>query len=103
MCLYGTHDAAKEWQKTLSRHLHDIGFVPGRGHPAVSNHPERDMRVLVHGDDYLTSGHVGDLDCMKRKLEDQKEIQTQRIRDGIGRTPEGKILNRIVWWIKNGY
>ena len=49
LCLYGIRDAAKEWQKTLSRHLQDIGFVPGRGHPAVFHHPQRDMRVLVHG------------------------------------------------------
>ena len=45
LCLYGTRDAAREWQKTLSMHLPDIGFVPGRGHPAVFHHPERDMRV----------------------------------------------------------
>ena len=62
LCLCGTRDVAKEWQKTLLRHLQDIGFVPGCWRPAVFRHPERDMRVLVHGDDYLTRGHVGDLD-----------------------------------------
>ena len=61
LCLYGTRDAAKEWQKTSSKHLQDIGFISGRGHPAVLHHPEREMRVLVHGDDDLTCGHVGDL------------------------------------------
>ena len=30
VCLYGTRDAAKEWQKTLSRHLERIGFMQGR-------------------------------------------------------------------------
>ena len=59
---YGTRDAVKEWQKTSSKHLQDSGFILRRGHPAVLHHPERDMRVLVHGDDYLTSRHVGDLD-----------------------------------------
>ena len=96
LCLYGTRDAAKEWQKMLSRHLQEIGFSPGRGHPAVFHHPERDMRVLVHGDDYLTSGHVGDLDWMKSKFKDIYEIQTQRVGSGVGQTVEGQILNRIV-------
>ena len=27
VCLYGTRDAAKEWQQTLSRHMEGIGFV----------------------------------------------------------------------------
>ena len=103
LCLYSTRDAAKEWQKTLSRHLQEIGFIPGRGHLAVLHHPERDMRVLVHGDDYLTSGHVGDLDWMKSILEDKHKIQTQRVGSGVCRTAEGNILNRIVRWTPSGY
>ena len=54
-CLCGTHDAAKDCQKTRTRHAQDIGLIPGRGHPSAFHHPERDLRVLVHGDGYLTS------------------------------------------------
>ena len=54
------------------------------------------MRVFVHSDDYLTSGHVGYLDWMKSKLEARHEIQTQRVGEGEGRTAEGKISNCIV-------
>ena len=61
------------------------------------------MRVLVHGDDYPTSGHVEDLYWMKRKLEDQYNIQTQRVGNRVDRTIEGKIWNRIVRWTQNGY
>ena len=32
LCLYGTRDAAKGWQETLSSHLESIGIVRGRGH-----------------------------------------------------------------------
>ncbi len=35
LCLYGTRDAAKGWQETLSAHLVGIGFVRGKGHPCV--------------------------------------------------------------------
>ena len=35
LCLYGTRDAAKGWQETLSSHLESIGFQRGFGHPNV--------------------------------------------------------------------
>ena len=30
VCLYGTRDAAREWQDTLSRHLMQLGFARGK-------------------------------------------------------------------------
>ena len=53
LCLYGTRDAAKGWQETLSAHLETIGFTRGRGHPCVFYHAGRDITTLVHGDDYV--------------------------------------------------
>ena len=39
LCLYGTRDAALNWQQTLSDHLVENGFVRGVGHPSVFHHP----------------------------------------------------------------
>lgn len=36
LCLYGTRDAAVNWQETLSQHLLDNGFVRGIGFRACS-------------------------------------------------------------------
>ena len=33
LCLYGTRDAALNWQQTLSDHLIEAGFLRGVGHP----------------------------------------------------------------------
>ena len=33
LCLYGTRDAALNWQSTLSEHLVEIGFLQGIGYP----------------------------------------------------------------------
>ena len=41
LCLYGTRDAAKSWQRTLTDHLLSIGFVRGRGHVSVFHHVEK--------------------------------------------------------------
>ena len=59
--------------------------------------------MLVHGDDYFTSGHTNQLDWLEKSLGEKYEIQTQRIGVGPGRDLEGKILNRIVRWTPNGY
>ena len=103
LCLYGTRDAAKEWQKTLTRHLLSIGFSPGKGHPSVFVHKERDIRVLVHGDDYFSSGLSNDLSWLQSKLEEIFEIKTQHINGKSDHEMEGKILNRVVRWTQKGY
>ena len=43
LCLYGTRDAALNWQQTLSDHLAKAGFKRGVGHPPVFYHPIMDM------------------------------------------------------------
>ena len=59
--------------------------------------------MLVHGDDYLSSGQSKDLDWLKGELEKAYEIQTQRVGGGSDRDQEGKILNRIVRWTEKGF
>ena len=96
LCLYGTRDAAKGWQETLSAHLEENGFVRGRGFPSLLHHPSRKIMTLVHGDDYFSSGDSESLEWMKGILEKAYEIKTQIVGQGSGRQVEGKILNRIV-------
>jgi hypothetical protein len=64
LCLYGTRDAAKGWQETLSAHLVSIGFVRGRGHPCVFFHPGKGIKTLVHGDDYVSAGDPSSMEWM---------------------------------------
>ena len=74
LCLYGTRDAAKGWQETLSAHLETIGFKRGRGHPCVFHHPERDIKTLVHGDDYVSAGSDESMDWLENELAKAYEI-----------------------------
>ena len=76
LCLYGMRDAAKGWQETLSAHLETIGFRRGRWHPFVFHHPERDIKTLVHGHDYVSAGRDESMDCMESELAKAYEIQT---------------------------
>ena len=61
LCLYGTRDAAVNWQDTLARHLETIGVRRGKGHPAVFVHEERRLQTLGHGDGYVSVRDAKDL------------------------------------------
>ena len=79
VCLYGTRDAAKGWQNTLSQDLANIGYKRGVGHPAIFFHAEKDIMTLVHGDDYFSCGSDASLDWRDAELRKLYEIKSQRI------------------------
>ena len=103
LCLYGTRDAAKGWQETLSAHLVSIGFTRGKGHPCVFFHPERDIKTLVHGDDYVSSGTPESMDWLEKELTKAYEIKTQKVGKCDGYKGEGKVLNRILRVTEDGW
>ena len=96
LCLYGTRDAAKGWQETLSSHLESVGFIRGRGHPSVFWHPDKQIQTLVHGDDYVSAGSDESMDWLEGELSKAYELQSQRLTAVTSGKTEGKVLNRIV-------
>ena len=72
LCLYGTRDAALNWQETVSQYLIDNGFERGVGFPSVFVNKEKDIWTLVHGDPMWLDG----------LLSKRYEIKTQRARMG---------------------
>ena len=61
-----------------------IGFAVGKGHPSIFHHHGRNIKMLVHGDDYFSSGHTEDLKWVADQLSKAYEIQTQRLEMGQG-------------------
>ena len=94
--LYGTRDAAKGWQETLSPHLERIGCVRGRGHPSVFWHSERSSKILAHGDDYVSAGDEASMTWMEQELAKAYEIQIQKLGMGKDCQQDAKVLNRII-------
>ena len=103
LCLYSTRDAAHRSQEIVSEHLEAIGFHRGTAHPAVLCHEEKDVATLVHGDDYMSSGHIEDMRWLETELCKRFEIKTQIIRHEEGCTSGGKILNRAVRAAESGF
>ena len=54
--MYGTRDAASNWEIRYSQFLRDASFAQGASSPCVFYHQERDVRLVVHGDDFTFLG-----------------------------------------------
>ena len=59
--LYGTRDAPLAWLIVVKSGMKEKGFKECKVTNGVFTHPERDLRVVVHVDDFLLSGGKEDL------------------------------------------
>ena len=101
--MYGTRDAATNWEQHYSEKLAEHGFRPGLSSPCVMYHEEKSIRLVVHGDDFTFLGTDDALDwviSLMRMLFDIK------IRGRLGPHPtddkEIRLLNRIISWTTKG-
>ena len=68
--LYGTRDAASAWNSCIQEVLvNELGFTRGLTSPCLFYHPGRNLRVLAHGDDFVSLGAPADLYQFRRELE----------------------------------
>ena len=54
--MYGTRDAAFNWEAAYCKELLRLGFLRGRASGNHFHHPGTGVRALVHGDDFLAVG-----------------------------------------------
>ena len=54
--LYGTRDAAALWEAFVAAQLQNLGIVRGRSNVCTFAHPQRGLRCIVHGDDFVFTG-----------------------------------------------
>ena len=119
MSLYGTRDAAMNWQEEVAKEMAKWGFKRGRYNPCLYWHPVSGLMTLVHGDDFVSVGRREVTEKFKTQLEARFEIKTQvigapRVEGGAcaSSTPggpkgqsvqEGRVLNRVVRWTAEGW
>ena len=85
--MYGTRDAAQNWMDTYCKFMVDIGFVKGKASPCAFWHPRRELRSVVHGDDFTNLGHEHQSDWFKEEIAKKFDIK-YRGRIGPGRNDE---------------
>ena len=69
LSMYGTREAATNWQEEVAKHLEGIGFRRGKANQCIYHHKARRIATLVHGDDYVSTGAREDLKWLEQELE----------------------------------
>lgn len=104
--MYGTRDAAANWEREIRRALVDeLGFTQGRATPCNFYHERRGLRVTVHGDDFETLGHLEDLQWFEGQLEKTWLIEKRGIfgpPGTSGTVQHMRHLNRLLTWDSQG-
>ena len=103
MSLYGTRDAAANFQAEVRRFMTGMGFTQSKYSPSVYWHKTRGLKTLVHGDDFITSGTRQQVAWLKEALERRFEIKTKVIGTGDGEISEERVLNRIIRVTEQGW
>ncbi len=94
--MYGTRDAAMNWERTYTEFLEGVGFRQGRSTPCAFRHVDRDLRIVVHGDDFTILGNVKELDWFRERISARFEVKFRgRLGPEIGDDKSIRLLNRV--------
>jgi len=73
--MYGTRDAAQNWNAEYTRFMESIGFERGDSCPCAFKCERRELRVVVHGDDFTALGWKESLDWFWSTLGQHYELK----------------------------
>ena len=85
--MYGTRDAAQNWRAEYTEFMIAVGFRRGKSNPCVFWHAEREIRCVVHGDDFAVLGWESQLNWFWTEIKKKFECK-HRARLGPGFSTE---------------
>ena len=94
--MYGCRDAASLWEDHYSDVLARAGFTKGRASPCCFFHRERQIWVVVHGDDFITVSDRQGLEYIEGVLRAAYAIKASVIGPDKNEEKELKALGRII-------
>ena len=100
--LYGTRDAGANWHASYTKFLTKIGMKQGVANPCHFIDSARQLRGIVHGDDFLFSGTRQNLGWLKSKFEDQYACKVEVIGRGPNDQKAARFLNRVITYDQGG-
>ena len=72
--LYGTRDAAQNWESELGGFLEEIGLRRGQASTCLYSEEARGISASVHGDDVTVEASREDAEWLIRKFRERYEI-----------------------------
>ena len=101
LSLYGTRDAAMNWQDEFISTLVANGFLKGKASPCNFFHPQRNLCVIVHGDDFTSTGPKKQLMWFKELLDKAYECKHHWLGPDDSEERSIRVLNRVICWAKD--
>ena len=101
--MYGTRDAAQNWENEYSNFMISLGFQRGAAVPCIFHHAEANLRIVIHGDDFTLLGPKTSLDWFCKEIVKKFEVKL-RGRMGPGKNDDKhvRLLNRGFEWTPEG-
>ncbi len=96
MSLYGTRDAAVNFQREVSKFMKGVGFVQGRYNPCTYYHRQQGLKTMVRGDDFVTCGPREGAEWFRQMFEGRCVIKTNVVGLGKEESREARFLNRLI-------
>jgi hypothetical protein len=82
--------------------MNELGFQASALHPAVCFHQMRDLRVVVHVDDFLCTDSEVNLNWLYAKLGEKYKLKRTMIIGHLQDAQEGTFLGRVIRWKSDG-
>ena len=98
VAMYGTRDAALAWEKHYSTFLESLGFRKSIGCQNAFYHEARAIRIIVHGDDFITGGPETEIQKFKEEMSKKYEAKHQIMGPGRDHSKKINVLNREIEW-----
>ena len=94
--LYGTRDAAQNWECELGGFLEEIGLRSGQASTCLYSEEARGSSASVHGDDATAEASRKDAEWLIPKFKERSEIKTQMIGEAADLDKQLQIRNRTL-------
>ena len=97
--MYGTRDAASNWEQAYTEFMTKCGFKTGCITPCLFWHAEQKLIVEVHGDDFTNIGHESNLNWFLDRIKETFEYKHKaRLGPDAQDSKSVRVLNRIITW-----
>ena len=101
--LYGFRPAAAAWENDYAEKLQGVKFERGLATPVAFYNKERDISLVVHGDDFTFVGEGPSLDWIEACMKKWYEVKVRaRLGPDMGDDKEATLLGRTIRWEERG-
>ena len=87
----------------MAGELEKMGFDQGKASPCCFRHGTKDLRCIVHGDDFVFAGGDKDLEWVQHEISTRFLIKViGRLGGDSGDLQKLRVLNRVLRWASDG-